>query len=119
MRRDFEDSKYSTLKNVPIAVKKLTEAYDVNFGARSVMHEVQRIAVQFIADAYIRGDLQKGCVKSLLLICCVLNELNLFKISLCSWHAYLTIDELEDVILQSANPLETVKIRRGCHFHHM
>ena len=51
------------------AVKKLTKSYDVNFGVRSVMHEVQRIAVQLIADAHIRGDLRKEYVIFLNLEC--------------------------------------------------
>ena len=50
-------------------MKKLTKSYDVNFGVRSVMHEVQRIAVQLIADAHIRGDLRKEYVIFLNLEC--------------------------------------------------
>ena len=31
-------------------VDKLTKYYNVNFGVRSVLHEVQRIAVQLVAE---------------------------------------------------------------------
>ncbi|KAL5492069.1 hypothetical protein ACEPAI_3516 [Sanghuangporus weigelae] len=36
-------------------VHKLAESYDVNYGVRSVANEVQRIAMQLVADAHIRG----------------------------------------------------------------
>jgi hypothetical protein len=43
-------------------VEKLVGAYDRNFGARSVIHEVERIAVQLVADAQIQGVLKHGSV---------------------------------------------------------
>ncbi|KAF9062593.1 hypothetical protein BDP27DRAFT_1427729 [Rhodocollybia butyracea] len=38
--------------------KLLVQGYDVNYGARSVMNEVQTLAVQLLAEAQIRGDIQ-------------------------------------------------------------
>ena len=38
-----------------IVVRKLAAFYDVNYGVRSVANEVQRIALQLVADAHIRG----------------------------------------------------------------
>lgn len=45
-------------------VKKLAKSYNINFGVRSVVHEVQRIAVQQVAEAQIRGVLNKKYVHS-------------------------------------------------------
>ena len=39
------------------AVLKLADSYDVNYGVRSVVNETQRIAVQLVAEAQIRGDI--------------------------------------------------------------
>ncbi|KAL5512878.1 hypothetical protein ACEPAH_3276 [Sanghuangporus vaninii] len=42
-------------------VHKLAESYDVNYGVRSVANEVQRIAMQLVADAHIRGRINDNC----------------------------------------------------------
>ncbi|KAL5537235.1 hypothetical protein ACEPAF_1058 [Sanghuangporus sanghuang] len=42
-------------------VHKLAEPYDVNYGVRSVANEVQRIAMQLVADAHIRGRIDDNC----------------------------------------------------------
>ncbi|KAH8108858.1 P-loop containing nucleoside triphosphate hydrolase protein [Phellopilus nigrolimitatus] len=60
-------------------VQKLASAYDVNYGVRSVANEVQRIAVQLIADAQIQGRITKN------------------------WHAYLTTNDLGDINLKSSD----------------
>lgn len=39
---------------------KLARSYDVNYGVRSVLNEVKKIAVQIVAEAHIRGDLKDG-----------------------------------------------------------
>lgn len=45
-----------------LVVDKLTKSYNVNFGARSVINEVTRTAVMQIADAQIKGVLEKKSV---------------------------------------------------------
>ena len=52
-----------------LVVKNLIRSYDVNFGVRSVVHEVHRIAVQLVAEAQIRGTLKKKYVYVVLGIC--------------------------------------------------
>jgi hypothetical protein len=42
-----------------IVVERLVESYDVNYGARSVINEVQRLAIQLVAESQIRGDIGK------------------------------------------------------------
>lgn len=39
-------------------VRNLAKSYDQKFGARSIIHEIQNIAVNMLADAHIRGDLK-------------------------------------------------------------
>ncbi|KAH8105062.1 P-loop containing nucleoside triphosphate hydrolase protein [Phellopilus nigrolimitatus] len=73
-------------------VRKLATAYDVNYGVRSVANEVQRIAVQLIADAQIQGRITRN------------------------WHAYLTTNDLGDIILKSSDFREGAQFRRGCRF---
>ncbi|EJD07232.1 uncharacterized protein FOMMEDRAFT_149744 [Fomitiporia mediterranea MF3/22] len=41
-------------------VQKLATAYDINYGVRSVTHEVQRIAIHLVADAQISGRISAG-----------------------------------------------------------
>ena len=41
-----------------IVVQKLIGSYDTHYGVRSVVHEVQSIAVQLVADAHIQGRLR-------------------------------------------------------------
>lgn len=73
------------------------------------MREVHRIAIQLISDAQVRGELKEKCVNrvfpGLIASNCSIRS---------SWLAYLTVDEIGDLVLHSANPSETVKIRRGC-----
>ncbi|KLO08748.1 hypothetical protein SCHPADRAFT_880206 [Schizopora paradoxa] len=78
-------------------VKKLTKSYDVNFGVRSVAHEVQRIAVQQVAEAQIRGVLNKNYL------------------------AYLTTNELGDIELQSERRVGHIRGRNACRYplHYM
>lgn len=75
------------------------------------MREVHRIAIQLISDARARGELKEKCVNRVFLGNIASN---------CSfrpsWLAYFTVDEVGDVVLQSVNPSETVKVRRGCRF---
>ncbi|KAI5118400.1 hypothetical protein M0805_007534 [Coniferiporia weirii] len=73
-------------------VKKLALAYDMNYGVRSVVNEVQRIAIQLIADAHIKGKIEKV------------------------WHVYLTIDSFGNVIMKAADLRGDVRDRRGCRF---
>ncbi|KAI5118401.1 hypothetical protein M0805_007535 [Coniferiporia weirii] len=73
-------------------VKKLALAYDVNYGARSVVNEVQRIAIQLIADAHIKGRIQNN------------------------WHVYLTIDGVGDIIMKATDFRNDARDRRGCRF---
>ncbi|KAH8111537.1 P-loop containing nucleoside triphosphate hydrolase protein [Phellopilus nigrolimitatus] len=73
-------------------VRKLATAYDVNYGVRSVANEVQRIAVQLVADAQIQGRITRN------------------------WHAYLTTNDLGDIILKSSDFREGAQFRRGCRF---
>ena len=40
--------------------QKLARSYDVNYGVRSVLNEVNKVAVQIVAEAHIRGDLKDG-----------------------------------------------------------
>lgn len=48
-------------------VKKLTSSYDKNYGVRSVANEVQHIAVQLLAEAQMRGTLQRNVGAHLML----------------------------------------------------
>jgi len=73
-------------------VENLTQGYDINFGVRSVVNEVRRIAVQQLAEAQIRGDIQRG------------------------WLAYLTLDEVGDVEIKFANPIDGFRHRKGCKY---
>ncbi|KAL5492075.1 hypothetical protein ACEPAI_3522 [Sanghuangporus weigelae] len=62
-------------------VRKLAASYDVNYGVRSVANEVQRIALQRIADAHIRGIISEN------------------------WQAELTLNEVGDIMMNaSAKP---------------
>ncbi|KAL5512883.1 hypothetical protein ACEPAH_3281 [Sanghuangporus vaninii] len=62
-------------------VRKLAASYDVNYGVRSVANEVQRIALQLVADAHIRGRISEN------------------------WQAELTLNEVGDIIMSaSAKP---------------
>jgi len=74
-------------------VQRVTKAYNVNFGARSVIHEVQRIAIQEVAEAQIRGTLKKNSL------------------------AYLTTNELGNIELRTESREGRVRDRRGCRFH--
>ncbi|KAL5492073.1 hypothetical protein ACEPAI_3520 [Sanghuangporus weigelae] len=58
-------------------VEKLAESYDVNYGVRSVVNEVQRIVVQLVADAYIRGRISDY------------------------WRAELTVNEVGDIVMNA------------------
>ena len=40
--------------------KQLVKSHDVNFGVRSVLYEVERMAVRLIAEAQIRGEIGHG-----------------------------------------------------------
>ncbi|KLO08742.1 hypothetical protein SCHPADRAFT_597461 [Schizopora paradoxa] len=74
-------------------VKKLTQSYDINFGVRSVVHEVQRIAVQQVAEAQIRGFLKKNYL------------------------AHLTTNELGDIELRGEPRVGLIPARRACRLH--
>ncbi|KAL5537231.1 hypothetical protein ACEPAF_1054 [Sanghuangporus sanghuang] len=57
-------------------VRKLAASYDVNYGMRPVANEVQRIALQLVADAHIRGKISEN------------------------WQAELTLNEVGDMMQQ-------------------
>lgn len=44
-------------KSSSAVVSKLATAYDVNYGVRSVANEVQRVAIQLVADAEMKGQI--------------------------------------------------------------
>lgn len=46
------------LLTLMIVVQKLVKSYDQKFGARSIIHEIQHVAVNVLADAHVRGDLK-------------------------------------------------------------
>ncbi|KAL5512879.1 hypothetical protein ACEPAH_3277 [Sanghuangporus vaninii] len=58
-------------------VCKLASFYDVNYGVRSVANEVQRIAMQLVADTHIRGQL------------------------LDDWQAELATNEIGDIVMKA------------------
>lgn len=58
-RRSSEKHKISLTWTSGV-VHKLAQSYDLNYGVRSVVNEVQHIAVQLLADAQIRGVLIEG-----------------------------------------------------------
>lgn len=76
------------------------------------MHEVQRIAIQLIADAQIRGELHKGYHDVLSSVCSIL----LIVLSLYSWLAHLTTNEHGDCLLESMNSTGKGTIRSYCNF---
>ena len=43
-----------------LVTKQLVKSHDVNFGVRSVLYEVEKMAVRLIAEAQIRGDIGQG-----------------------------------------------------------
>ena len=45
---------------VHLVTKQLVKAHDVNFGVRSVLYEVEKMAVRLIAEAQIRGEIGYG-----------------------------------------------------------
>ncbi|KAL5492074.1 hypothetical protein ACEPAI_3521 [Sanghuangporus weigelae] len=68
-------------------VRKLAASYDVNYGVRSAANEVQRIALQLVADAHIRGQISDN------------------------WQAELAINEVGDIIMKGcARPEDSVDI---------
>ncbi|KAL5512881.1 hypothetical protein ACEPAH_3279 [Sanghuangporus vaninii] len=68
-------------------VRKLAASYDINYGVRSVANEVQRIALQLIADAHIRGQISDN------------------------WQAELMINEVGDIIMKGcARPEDGIDI---------
>ncbi|KLO08734.1 P-loop containing nucleoside triphosphate hydrolase protein [Schizopora paradoxa] len=73
-------------------VEKLAEGYDVNYGVRSVINEVRRTAVQSVAEAQIRGIMRKNYL------------------------AYLTIDALDDISLNSERRTGHIRSRNGCRY---
>ncbi|KLO08744.1 P-loop containing nucleoside triphosphate hydrolase protein [Schizopora paradoxa] len=75
-------------------VDKITKSYNVNFGARSVINEVTRTAVMQIAEAQIKGILEKNSL------------------------AYLTMSEAGNIELRTERR-EGYRVleRRGCRFH--
>ncbi|KAL5537232.1 hypothetical protein ACEPAF_1055 [Sanghuangporus sanghuang] len=68
-------------------VRKLAGSYDVNYGVRSVANEVQRIALQLVADAHIRGQISDN------------------------WRTELMINEVGDIIMKGcARPEDGIDI---------
>ncbi|KLO08749.1 hypothetical protein SCHPADRAFT_597762 [Schizopora paradoxa] len=74
-------------------VANLVQGYNVNFGVRSVVNEVRRVAVQQVAESQISGKLKKG------------------------WLAYLTTNEFGDVEIKCANPRDGLGRRNGCRYY--
>ncbi|KLO08732.1 hypothetical protein SCHPADRAFT_596821 [Schizopora paradoxa] len=73
-------------------VDKLAKAYDVNYGVRSVINEVRRIAVQCVAEAQFSGVLKKNYL------------------------AYLTVEEKGGITLKSENRIGNVSSGSGCRY---
>jgi len=76
----------------PKVVERLVESYDMNYGARSVINEVQRLAVQLVAESQIRGDIGK------------------------SWFVHLVINDVGDIDMVKENPNGAIPQRRGCRY---
>ncbi|KAL5512880.1 hypothetical protein ACEPAH_3278 [Sanghuangporus vaninii] len=76
-RKRSEEKHKISLTWTDDVVEKLAESYDVNYGVRSVVNEVQRIAVQLVADAYIRGHISEH------------------------WRAELTVNEVGDIVMNA------------------
>ena len=81
-----------------IVTHKLGRAYDINIGVRSVVNEVQRIAVHLVAEAQIRGDIMRGCVVRLL-YSVLADKSDPEDRSL----VLLTVDERGDIVMKSVN----------------
>ncbi|KAF8970173.1 P-loop containing nucleoside triphosphate hydrolase protein [Flammula alnicola] len=75
----------------PKVVDRLVQGYDVNYGARSVINEVQTLAVQILADSQIRGDIRKN------------------------WLVHLFINDAGDIDMAKEDPIGRIP-QRGCHY---
>jgi hypothetical protein len=88
-------------------VKKLVGAYDTHFGVRSVVHEVQRIAVQLVADAHIQGRLKAKWVFFPITSPCAKSKKHWTDESidpaLPSWLAHLQLNAVGDIELVAAD----------------
>ncbi|TDL21820.1 hypothetical protein BD410DRAFT_866374 [Rickenella mellea] len=73
-------------------VEKLVQAYDVNYGVRSVVNETQRVAVQLLAESQIRGDIDKN------------------------WLVHLDIGVIGDIEMKVDDPKSHIPQRRGCQY---
>ncbi|CAA7257411.1 unnamed protein product [Cyclocybe aegerita] len=72
-------------------VDRLIQGYDVNYGARSVINEVQTLAVQVLAESQIRGDIRKN------------------------WLVHLFINDASSIDMAKEDPIGRIP-QRGCHY---
>ncbi|KAJ3503938.1 hypothetical protein NLJ89_g8205 [Agrocybe chaxingu] len=67
------------------------DRYDVNYGARSVINQVQMLATQRLAESHIRGDVRKN------------------------WLAHLFINDAGDIDMAKEDPIGRIP-QGGCHY---
>jgi len=76
--------------NLVAAIKKRSFAYDINYGARSVVNQVHHVAIQLLAQAQIEGLIPKNGSARLILnevsdIVLDANRYNLSSFSRCTY----------------------------------
>ncbi|KAJ3512814.1 hypothetical protein NLJ89_g3305 [Agrocybe chaxingu] len=73
------------------SLARLVQGYNVNYGARSVINEVQTLAVQVLAESQIRGDIRKN------------------------WLVHLFINDTGSIDMAKEDPIGRIP-QRGCHY---
>ena len=105
----------------------MVEGYDVNYGARSVINEVQTLAVQKLAESQIRGDIRKKCALYFIHLCNIPHANHVD-----SWLVHLFINDAGDIDMAKEDPNGKLQYsiiiitldffwtgyipQRGCHY---
>jgi ATP-dependent Clp protease ATP-binding subunit ClpB len=72
----------------------------VNYGARSVMNEVNTLAIQILAESQIQGDIPKKCAAYLICMCIIPDKSHTNR-----WLARLFINDAGDIDMAKEDPL--------------
>lgn len=83
-----------------LVIARIVESYDVNYGVRSVVNEVHRIAVQLLAEAHIRGEIKNKYVYGT--VRCI--QLLIVPTVVHSWLVHLCSNTLGDIDIETADP---------------
>ena len=72
----------------------------MNYGARSVMNEVNTLAIQILAESQIRGDIPKKCADYFVCLCIIPNKNGTNR-----WLARLFINDAGDIDMTKEDPI--------------